>query len=221
VRRWALNLLCVFYLLVFLFSAALWICSRQHRRVMSLNLERKYPAKTRGQYVESQLTINRYLHIWMGCGNLSLAYIRHHIVFHPTGPTIAGIYYRGETKRGWKWGPFPPRPVHMGQPQPPRWWNRLGFWIEPWSSAWEDPDVSRHDRMIQIGLPLWFAMMASGILPAWRFGGWWKRRRRRRIGRCPACGYDLCATPERCPECGAEAPRLVREDEPIHHAADQ
>jgi hypothetical protein len=50
--------------------------------------------------------------------------------------------------------------------------------------------------------PHWLALLILAAVPASR--AWRARRRRRTIaaGRCARCGYDLRATPGRCPECG-------------------
>ena len=58
---------------------------------------------------------------------------------------------------------------------------------------------------VTVRLPPWAVVVATGTLPAVRYA----RHRRRRAARfrkarglCPACGYDLRASPDRCPECG-------------------
>ena len=53
--------------------------------------------------------------------------------------------------------------------------------------------------------PAWFVCLAAAALPAWHLPHEWRRRRtdrRKKHGLCPACGYDLRATPDKCPECG-------------------
>jgi hypothetical protein len=57
-----------------------------------------------------------------------------------------------------------------------------------------------------IDLPHWALDLVTLVLPsAWYHRHWrhWKRMNERS---CVRCGYDLRATPDRCPECGTAAP---------------
>ena len=55
------------------------------------------------------------------------------------------------------------------------------------------------------GVPYWFLFALSAPVPLMTAARWHLRRRRQDTGRCHSCGYDLRATPGRCPECGAIA----------------
>jgi hypothetical protein len=57
-------------------------------------------------------------------------------------------------------------------------------------------------------LPLWAPFVLFAVLPLAGLARWhFVVRARNRPGLCLTCGYDLRATPERCPECGTATTR--------------
>lgn len=82
-----------------------------------------------------------------------------------------------------------------------------GYWrpgpLVPYATTALQPGA--RGRQLRVHLPYWtLALLLGAALTAatarLTLG---RRRQRRRAGRCVRCGYDLRATPARCPECGA------------------
>jgi hypothetical protein len=69
--------------------------------------------------------------------------------------------------------------------------------------------VNLHNRIVYhaVGIPHWFLAVLLAVLPALYLRTILRSRKRDRKGLCPVCGYDLRATPDRCPECGTAPAR--------------
>ena len=77
-----------------------------------------------------------------------------------------------------------------------------------------------YDEFYAVGTPHWVLIILFSILPLLAFSGVFKRRQRLLEGHCIHCGYDLRATPDRCPECGKvptdKAQSLINQNGEIH-----
>ena len=52
-------------------------------------------------------------------------------------------------------------------------------------------------------IPIWWVVVLTLMPPTIAFDKRCRSRQKIRLGMCVVCGYDLRATPDRCPECGA------------------
>jgi hypothetical protein len=81
-------------------------------------------------------------------------------------------------------------------------WNQAGF---AFLDSGQQDEAEHGFRITGVTLPLWLPLVVFAAGPAVVLVKWGRRRLRVRGGRCRHCGYDLRATPGRCPECGAGA----------------
>ena len=103
-----------------------------------------------------------------------------------------GIRYRDGSLREWEYAP-------------------LGVSAARWLTDYDEAtgrtyslaaDVPAKSVQVPHGLLAVALAAPAGALAAVRAMGGARRRRAQTRSACPACGYDLRATPDRCPECG-------------------
>lgn len=113
----------------------------------------------------------------------------------PGGPT--------SVKRHWASGELLAVPTHFERRT---FWQQLGFRFEGRSRRGFVSSGPFHTVHIAARVPYWAVVLGTAALPGsviiWRLRAAANPIRR---GLCPRCGYDLRATPNKCPECGVSA----------------
>ena len=196
-KRRLLNLLTALSLLLCLATVALW--ARSYFRSDCLT----YSQPT----LEPELFRASYLIGVSGRGNAWVAFDWTEHEYHPTQPSPAEVDLEEETESpptaGWEHETD--RPEDVSEHFDHRAWG-FGFEVEP-RSRWQSPPG--YHRWA-VAFPLWAAAAAFAALPAARLFRRVRRRRRAAAGVCSRCGYDLRATPGRCPECGTTGGGTVK-----------
>jgi hypothetical protein len=108
-----------------------------------------------------------------------------------------------------RWFRNPPQPLRPSTTGPNFIERRfLGFSygrIPPRGDGYDRSGRTFYSGGFRIITPYWMIVLLTGLLPVIALARWVRKRSPRDANLCPSCGYDLRATPDRCPECGTVA----------------
>jgi hypothetical protein len=201
-KRLIANIIAVLALLGFVTVCVLWWRSRTVVDEATWTYDRWLED---GSAASNQVHLNSKKWLW-----LTVSWGR---VGPPNGQLVWGYYVNADNSGG------KPRFTYRSEPYAPML-SELFIDFDTGTTGWgpvrwliasrSRPKDGDDYGAVQVGVSHWLLALILLVPPALRLNGIRKTRRLRKLGQCPACGYDLRATPGRCPECGREPDGLSR-----------
>jgi hypothetical protein len=202
IRRRLLTFLSAFSLILCVGTVGLWV--RSYRTTSAIVKTRYYSSESgsagRSTTLESRRgEITWDWHEWSQPG----AYSGMHVI-----PGLRFLESEAKQRRGDRW-------LYCWEASidPHRVWSSYMLLGCGFHSEWYDDEIRDEFVVTTVYraafVPYWLVALIFAVLPSL-----FLRRHRKlrpvRMGLCPTCGYDLRATPDRCPECGTVTAQEAR-----------